>query len=215
MGRESTGHTYPEIGVPEAHHPTSHHAMRPELLEKLAKINAYHVKMFAYFLERLRSTPDGDGNLLDHSMLIYGAGFSNSDQHLHHNLPVLLAGGGAGQLKGGRHIRYADETPIANLHASVLDLMGVPVTNFGDATGRLEGLTRPEVRTDCSERRSPNRRPTAPAVGRSSSSERRSHRKLPPDIFARGAAKALTPLLPSRDGQRFPPAAHRTFVPDS
>ena len=141
MGRESTGHTYPEIGVPEAHHPTSHHAMRPELLEKLAKINAYHVKMFAYLLERLRSTPDGDGNLLDHSMLIYGAGFSNSDQHLHHNLPVLLAGGGAGQLKGGRHIRYADETPIANLHASVLDLMGVPVTNFGDATGRLEGLT--------------------------------------------------------------------------
>ena len=141
MGRESTGHTYPEIGVPEAHHPTSHHAMRPELLEKLAKINAYHVKMFAYLLDRLRSTPDGDGNLLDHSMLIYGAGFSNSDQHLHHNLPVLLAGGGAGQLKGGRHIRYADETPIANLHASVLDLMGVPVTNFGDATGRLEGLT--------------------------------------------------------------------------
>ena len=141
MSKEQTGRAYPEIGVPDGHHPVSHHQNDPSKIEKLAKINTFHMQQFTYFLEKLRHTPDGDGKLFDHSLFVYGSGMSDSNLHLHHNLPVLLAGGGAGQLKGGRHIRYADETPIANLHASVLDLMGVPVTSFGDATGRLEGLT--------------------------------------------------------------------------
>jgi hypothetical protein len=137
IGREESSRTYPDIGVPEPHHPISHHQNRAEPLEKLAKINALHMRLFAHFLERLKSTPDGDGSLLDNSMLIYGSGLSNSDVHYHHDLPILLAGGGGGRIKSGRHVKYPVETPLANLHVTVLDTMGVPVERLGDSSGRL------------------------------------------------------------------------------
>ncbi len=135
IGREITGRTYAEIGIPDAHHPISHHQKDPEKLAKLAKINQYHVKLFSEFLERLRVTPDGDGTLLDHSMIVYGAGMADSNSHGSENLPILLAGGAAGT--GGRHITYPDNTPLANLHLSLLDKMGVPIESLGHATGKL------------------------------------------------------------------------------
>jgi hypothetical protein len=141
IGREQSTRTYPEIGVPEPHHPISHHQQRPEYLEKLAKINAFHLKLFAGFLEKLRSTRDGDGTLLDNVMLLYGSGLSNPDDHNHHDLPILVAGGGSGQLRGGRHIRYPLDTPLANLHMTLLDKMGIPVERLGDSTGKIELLS--------------------------------------------------------------------------
>ena len=135
LGREITGRTYAEIGVPDAHHPISHHQKDPEKLVKLTKINQYHAQLFADFIERLRTTPDGDGSLLDHSMIVYGAGMGDSNTHASQNLPILLAGGGAGT--GGHHIRYPEDTPLANLHLSLLDKMGVPVEALGHSTGRL------------------------------------------------------------------------------
>ena len=135
MGREITGRTYAEIGVPDAHHPISHHQRDPEKLEKLRKINTYHVQLFSEFLERLRTTPDGDGTLLDHAMIVCGAGMADSNAHGSQNLPIVLAGGAAGA--GGRHVRYPDDTPMANLHMSLLDRMGVPIESLGHATGRL------------------------------------------------------------------------------
>jgi hypothetical protein len=141
IGREQSTRTYPEIGVPEPHHPISHHQQRPEYLEKLAKINIFHMNMFAAFLEKLRSTPDGDGTLLDNAMVLYGSGLSNPDDHNHHDLPILLAGGAAGQVKGGRHVKLPLDTPLANLHLTLLDKMGIQVERFGDSTGRLELLS--------------------------------------------------------------------------
>ena len=138
MGREFTGRQYPEIGVPDAHHPISHHQRDPNKLAKLLRINTFHVTLFAHFLERLASTPDGDGTLLDHVTLIYGAGMSDSNAHDPHNLPILLAGGAAGQLKGGRHLRYPAGTPLANLHLTVLDKLGVHLDRIGDSTGELD-----------------------------------------------------------------------------
>ena len=135
MGREITGRTYAEIGVPDAHHPISHHQRDPVKLEKLKKINLYHAELFAEFIARLDSTPDGDGTLLDHSMIVYGAGMADSNSHYSGNLPILLACGGAGT--GGRHMQYAADTPLANLHLSLLDKMGVPIETLGDSTGRL------------------------------------------------------------------------------
>ena len=135
MGREITGRTYAEIGVPDAHHPISHHQRDPVKLAKLLKINQYHMQFFAEFLERLSSTPDGDGTLLDSSMIVYGAGMADSNAHYSGDLPILLAGGAAGT--GGRHVRYAADTPLANLHMSLLDKMGVPIESLGYATGRL------------------------------------------------------------------------------
>jgi len=111
MSREVSSRTYPELGVPDPHHPMSHHQGDPKKIEKLAKINAFHVTLFAEFLEKLHATPDGDGSLLDHMMILYGCGISDSDQHLHDNLPALLVGGGVGRLQGGRHLRYAADTP--------------------------------------------------------------------------------------------------------
>jgi hypothetical protein len=141
VGREQSGRTYPEVGVPEAHHPISHHAGNPGQLAKLAKVNRFHMTLFAHLLERLRSTPDGDGSLLDHSVLLYGAGISDSNMHLHHELPILLAGGGAGRIRGNRHLRVGKHTPLANLHVSVLEKLGVPVERLGDSTGRIETLS--------------------------------------------------------------------------
>ena len=135
MGREITGRTYAEIGVPDAHHPISHHQRDPAKLAKLTKINQYHVQLFSEFLARLAATPNGDGTLLDHSMIVYGAGMADSNAHASENLPILLAGGGAGT--GGRHVRYSPDTPLANLHPSLLDKLGVPVESLGHANGRL------------------------------------------------------------------------------
>jgi hypothetical protein len=134
MGREITGRTYAEIGVSDAHHPISHHQRDPVKLEKLRKINRYHAELFSEFLAKLSSTPDGDGTLLDSSMIIYGAGMGDSNAHYSGDIPILLAGGGAGT--GGRHVQF-DNTPLANLHMSLLDKMGVPIESLGHATGRL------------------------------------------------------------------------------
>ena len=138
-GRELSNRSYPEVGVAEPHHPLSHHQDRPEYLE-LARVNVFHTTLFAHFLERLGTTPDGDGSLLDHSMILYGGGISNSDLHLHHDLPILLAGG-ADLFGGGRHVRFAQETPLTNLHLTLLDKMGVPVERLGDSTGQVDVLS--------------------------------------------------------------------------
>lgn len=141
LGREASVRTYGEIGVPDAHHPLSHHRNIPELMDKITKINTFHVSLFAYFLDRLKNTPDGDGSLLDHSMLVYGSAICDGNQHSHANLPVLLAGGGNGKLTQGRHIKYAEHTPMANLYLSLLDRMGVNVDHLGDSTGELGELS--------------------------------------------------------------------------
>ena len=141
LGREVSGRAYPEIGVPDSHHPTSHHQNDPEKLKKLEKINTFHLEQFAYFVDRMHHTPDGDGSLLDHSMLLYGSGISDSNVHMHDNLPLVLVGGAGGRLKGGRHVRYAKDTPVTNLFLNMLDIVGVPAEKLGDSTGPLEHLT--------------------------------------------------------------------------
>ena len=140
LAREGSNRTYRTIGVPDPHHGISHHQHDAEKIAKLAKINTHHVEMLAYFLDKLRSTPDGDGNLLDHSMIVYGSSLSDGNTHTHEDLPVLLAGGGAGQIRGGRHLRYPKETPMANLLLTLLDRMGVPAEKVGDSTGKVEHL---------------------------------------------------------------------------
>jgi hypothetical protein len=138
LGRELSQRTYPQIGVPDPHHNTSHHQNNPVQIAKLEKIDAYHIQKFAHFLEKLRSTPDGDGTLLDHSITLYGAGISDGNLHNHSPLPALLAGGGAGQLKGNRHLKYPNHTPMSNLALSLLNKVGVPTEKFGDSTGPLD-----------------------------------------------------------------------------
>ena len=137
IGREQSAQSYPEIGVPDPHHATSHHQMDPAKLEQYAKINTYHVDLLASFLETLQSAPDGDGSLLDQSLVLYGGGISDGDQHSHIDLPLVLAGGGAGQLQGGRHVRYPTDTPMTNLLLAMLDKVGVHADQFGDSTGHL------------------------------------------------------------------------------
>ena len=141
IGRELSNRTYPEVGVPEAHHLVSHHRHNPTQLTKLAKINVFHTQMLAHLLDRLRATPDGDGTLLDQSMILYGGGIGDSDRHSHTDLPILVMGSGAGTLKGGRHIRLSPDTPLMNLHVSLLDKMGIPVERVGDSTGALQELS--------------------------------------------------------------------------
>jgi hypothetical protein len=138
VGREGSVRTYEQIGIPDPHHPLSHHRNNPASLEKLTRINAYHVELFSYFLEKMAKTPDGEGSLLDHSMILYGCGISDSNRHLHENLPIAVVGGGNGQLAGGRHIRVDEDTPVANLFLSLMDRMGVRQETFGDSTGRVE-----------------------------------------------------------------------------
>jgi hypothetical protein len=142
LARETSTRTYPEIGVPEAHHPLTHNGGNAEMLAKVAKINAFHVGLFAGFLEKLKATPDGDGTLLDHSLYLYGSGMSNGDKHDHVNLPILVAGG-AGKMKGGRHIRYAEPAPLANLHLTLLDQVGVRLDAFADSKGKVKELIEP------------------------------------------------------------------------
>jgi hypothetical protein len=143
LARETSTRTYPHIGVPEPHHPVSHHTNDPEKLAKLAKINAHHVSLFAYLVQRLKETADGDGTLLDHSMYLLGSGMGNPDVHDHSNLPIVVAGGGAGRLRGGRHIKYAQQTPLANLHLTLLDKVGVQLDKFVDSTGKVAEILEP------------------------------------------------------------------------
>jgi hypothetical protein len=137
LARETSTRTYPEIGVSDPHHPVSHHNNDPVKREKLAKINAYHASLFGYFLDKLKSTPDGDGSLLDHSIYLYGSGMGNPDVHDHTNLPIVVAGGGGGTLKGGRHIKCPEHTPLADLHLTLLDKVGVHLDSFADSKGKL------------------------------------------------------------------------------
>jgi len=143
LARETSNRTYPEIGVADPHHPLTHHGGDPEKIAKMAKINAYHVSLFAYLLGRLKATREGNGTLLDHCILLYGSGMGNPNVHDHTNLPILVAGGAAGKLKGGRHIRYSEPTPLANLHLTLLDAAGVKLDSFGDSKGRIEELAEP------------------------------------------------------------------------
>jgi hypothetical protein len=140
LARETSNRTYPEIGVPDPHHPLTHHGNDPDKVARMAKINAFHVSLFAYFLEKLKATPEGNGSLLDNVLYLYGSGMGDPNVHDHVNLPTLVAGGGAGRLKGGRHIKYAEPTPLANLHLTLLDKMGVHMDSFADSTGKLDEL---------------------------------------------------------------------------
>ena len=137
IGKEQSARPYPQIGVPEAHHPLSHHENRPDLVAHMSKINVYHAQLFSKYLAKLRATPDADGSLLDHMTILYGSGLSNSTRHSGENLPILLAGGGAGRLKGGRHLSYPDKPSMANLLVTLMDKLDVPVERLGGSTGRL------------------------------------------------------------------------------
>ncbi len=141
LAREGGVRTYPEIGVPEAHHSCSHHRGNPVLIEKIAKISGYHAEQFAGFVEKLKTTKEGNGTLLDYSAVTYGAALGDPNIHDHIHLPTLIAGRAHGQIKSGRHIRYEDGTPMSNLHLSLLNLAGVPTEKLGDATGRLDHIT--------------------------------------------------------------------------
>jgi len=141
LALEQSPRAYPEIGIPEAHHGLTHHQGDKEKIEKVTQINCFHAKQLAYLLEKLRSTPDGDGTLLDHSMITYGSGLSDGNAHDHANLPMVLAGRGSGGVKPGRYVRYPRETPMANLYVAMLDRMGVPVESPGDSNGEVGYLS--------------------------------------------------------------------------
>jgi hypothetical protein len=144
LARETSNRTYAaEAGVPDPHHPLSHHGNDPEKIARMAKINAFHVSLFAYYLERLKATPDGEGTLLDHSTILYGSGIGNPNVHDHTNLPIIVAGGRAFGMKGNRHIRYDAPVPLANLHLTLLDKAGVKIDSFADSTGKINDLFRP------------------------------------------------------------------------
>ena len=143
LARETSNRTYPEIGVPDPHHPLSHHGNDPAKIERMAKINQLHVSLFAEFLGKLKATPEGNGTLLDHSLYLYGSGIGNPNVHDHTNLPILVAGGAAVGMKGGRHIRYAKPVPLANLHLTLLDKVGVHLDSFADSKGKVDELFEP------------------------------------------------------------------------
>ena len=140
MGREQNTRVYDELGIKDAYHPLSHHQNDPSKIAQVHQIDILHSQMFAYFLEKMRSTPDGDGSLLDHSMVVYGSSLSDGNLHVHNDLPILLVGGGAGRINGGRHIRYPEDTPTTNLFLTLLDKLEIPLENFGDSTGRVDLL---------------------------------------------------------------------------
>ena len=143
LARETSNRTYPEIGVPDPHHPLSHHGNDADKIARMAKINSFHVSLFAEFLTKLAATKEGNGSLLDHSLYLYGSGIGNPNVHDHTNLPVLVAGGAAGGMKGGRHIRYDKPTPLANLHLTLLDKVGVRLDKFADSDGKVDELFGP------------------------------------------------------------------------
>jgi hypothetical protein len=138
MGREGSVRTYDEIGVSEPHHPLSHHRNMADALEKLTKINRFHVELFASFVAKLKATPDGDASLLDRCMIVYGCGISDSNRHLHDNLPLAVIGKGNNRFEGGQHVQYKQPLPLTNLYLSMLDYAGVHVEKLGDSTGKLE-----------------------------------------------------------------------------
>ncbi len=139
-GREQSARTYPHIGVNDPHHQITHHANDPEKLEKCTKIQIHHVELFTGYLEKLQSVRDGEGSLLDSAVILFGSGLSNSDRHTHGPLPTVVVGGGAGTIQGGRHLVYAEDTPLTNLHTTLLDKVGVPIDKFGDSTGKITEL---------------------------------------------------------------------------
>ncbi len=138
LAREVSGRAYPEIGIADSHHPLSHHQDEPAKLERLHKVNEYHFQQFAYLVKKLAATPEGEGTMLDHSLFLYGTGISDSNTHFHDDLPIALIGGQAAGIKGGRYLRYPKGTPLANLHVTVLEKLGVSVEKLGDSTGRLD-----------------------------------------------------------------------------
>jgi hypothetical protein len=138
--REGSSRPYREVGIPDGHHPLTHHRNDPAMMGKVAQINHYHMTQFAQWIQKLKSTPEGDSTLLDNSMIVYGAGLSDGNRHLHHDLPTAILGRGAGYLSSGRHLVYRKETPMANLHRTLMDRMGARVDFFGDSTGKLDGL---------------------------------------------------------------------------
>ncbi len=140
MAREISGRAYPEIGVPDSHHPLSHHQDQPAKLARLAKINEYHFQQFAYLVEKLEELPEGDGSMLDNTLMVYGTGISDSNTHFYDDLPIALVGGSKTGITGGRYVRYAQDTPLANLWVTVLSKLGLPIETFGDSTGPLDRL---------------------------------------------------------------------------
>nr|ACO70931.1 signal peptide [uncultured Verrucomicrobiota bacterium] len=140
LARETSNRTYPEIGVSDPHHPLSHHGNDPAKIEKFSKINAFHVSLFAEFVAKLAATSEAEGSLLDHTLCLYGSGMGNPNVHDHTNLPVIVAGGAASGMKGGRHLRYDKPVPLANLHLTLLDKAGVKLDRFGDSQGKISGL---------------------------------------------------------------------------
>ncbi|MDA7881361.1 DUF1552 domain-containing protein [Akkermansiaceae bacterium] len=143
LARETSNRTYPEIGVNDPHHPLTHHGNDAKKIERMAKINAFHVSLFAEFLEKMKKTSDGEGSLLDHSLFLYGSGMGNPNVHDHQNLPVIVAGGAADGMQGGRHLKFDEPTPLANLHLSLLDKAGVQIDSFGDSNGKIHQLGQP------------------------------------------------------------------------
>ena len=143
IARETSNRSYPEIGVSEPHHPLSHHGGNEEKIAKMAKINAFHVSLFAEYLEKLKNTPEGNGSLLDHVAILYGSGIGDPNVHDHTDLPIIVAGGASGGMKGNRHIRYDKPEPLANLHLTLLDKVGVKIDKFGDSTGMIDNLFEP------------------------------------------------------------------------
>jgi hypothetical protein len=143
LAREASNRTYPEIGVPESHHPLTHNNGDPEKIAKVAKINQFHVSLFADFLKKLQQTQEGNGTLLDNVLYLYGSGMGNPNVHDHVNLPIIVAGGAAGNMRGGRHIRYREPTPLANLHLTLLDKVGVQLDSFADSDGKVTELFEP------------------------------------------------------------------------
>jgi hypothetical protein len=137
LNHEGSDRPYPEIGISEGHHPMTHNIIDPDTVEKVTKINVFMASLFAEFVKKLKETPDGDGTLLDNSIIIYGSGLSNANVHSHENLPVALVGGGGGSLKGGRYVKFPN-VPLANLHVTLLDKLGLRTDSFADSTGRLD-----------------------------------------------------------------------------
>jgi hypothetical protein len=141
LARETSNRAYTELGIGEGHHPLTHNGGDPQMLAKCSRINAFHVSLFAYYLEKLKATPDGDGNLLDHSVLLYGSGMCDADRHDHVNLPIIVAGGKP--KAGGKYVKYPEPTPLANLHLTLLDRVGVRADSFADSTGKVHELAEP------------------------------------------------------------------------
>ena len=143
MARETSNRTYPEIGINEPHHPLTHHGNDPEKIAKVAEINKFHLSLFSEFIQKLQQTPEAGGTLLDHVLYLYGSGMGNPNLHDHQNLPIIVAGGAAGHMRGGRHISFAQPTPLANLHLTLLDRVGIRLESFADSNGRVDDLFEP------------------------------------------------------------------------